>query len=62
MKIGANMKMVLDYLEVGKPSSVAEVSRFMRLGPQYALDTLERLEERGLLVRRGSNSFSKKQL
>lgn len=57
-KIGSNMQMLADHLS-DKPLDVSSIAKFMQCGQQYALDTVERLCERGIARRFGSNKFVK---
>lgn len=58
-KIGINMQSLADHLERGIPISVDDAANYMRSGPQYALDTLERLCDRGIARHFGSGKFIK---
>lgn len=57
-KMGKNMEMLADRLS-DRPMTIQEISAYMKVGTQYALDTIERLCERGIARRYGSNKFIK---
>lgn len=55
-QMGSNMQSLADHLS-DRPLSIAHAARYMKSGPQYARDTLERLCERGIARRSGSERY-----